>query len=221
MRNTVRLLQVWVLLSAIIGEGGCSENRLTTYMLVQQPQGQAGPQKKGQVQLSAAPLLLTVIAPDPEELEELADDLKLATASKYHRLPPLTYLRFDFENRTALSWQLDLASVRFTAGQRSFGVVNAADYAARFTSVAYAHFRYDAMFASYITKRGAAKPADNFWFEKRAPHETIVVGANEAGFQVLPFEFIPPGVEELTLHYRIEGQGEKLLSVRLVTERGS
>jgi hypothetical protein len=48
-----------------------------------------------------------------------------------------------------------------------------------------------------------------------------VVGANEAGFQVLPFEFIPPGVEELTLHYRIEGQGEKLLSVRLVTERGS
>ncbi len=199
----------------------CAENRLTTYMLVQQAGVPAAKGKKGQLQLSAPPLVLTVVAPDPEELEELAEDLRLATVSKYHRLPPLTYLRFDFENRTALGWQLNLGTVRFTAGKRSFGVVKAADYAARFTSVAYEHFRYDAMFASYITKRGEGKPAENFWFAKQAPHETIAVGANEAGFQVLPFEFIPPGVEELTLHYTLEGQGEKNLPVKLVTERGS
>lgn len=197
----------------------CAENRLTTYMLVQQ--AQASPQKKGQVQLSAAPLLLTVVAPNPEELEELAEDLKLATVSKYHRLPPLTYLRFEFENRSALGWQLNLGAVRFTAGKRSFGVVRAADYAARFTSVAYEHFQYEAMYASYITKRSSGRPAENFWFAKRAPHETIEVGANDAGFQVLPFEFIPPGVEDLTLHYTLEGQGEKTLSVKLVTERGN
>lgn len=198
----------------------CAENRLTAYMLVQQ-QGTGSTQKKGQVQLSAAPLLLTVVVPDPEELEELAEDLKLATVSKYHRLPPLTYLRFNFENRSALGWQLNLGAVRFTAGKRSFGVVKTADYTARFTSVAYEHFRYDAMFASYITRRGDGRPAENFWFAKRAPHEIIDLGANEAGFQVLPFEFIPPGIDELTLHYTLEGQVEKTLTVKLVTERGS
>ncbi len=200
--------------------GHCAENRLSTYMLVQQAQVKGGTQKKGQVQLSAAPLLLSMIAPTPDELEELADDLKLSTVSKYHRLPPLTYLRFDFENRSALSWQLNLGAVRFTVGQRTFGVVRAPEYAARFTSVAYEHFRYDAMFASYITRRGSARPAENFWFVKRAPHEVIEIGAHEAGFQVLPFEFIPPGVDELELHYTVEGQAEKTLTVRLVTERG-
>ncbi|GAB4434944.1 MAG: hypothetical protein OHK0011_18140 [Turneriella sp.] len=190
-------------------------------MLVEQAQSQGSSRKKGHVQLSPAPLMLSVFAPEPEELEELAENLKLATVSKYHRLPPLTYLRFEFENRSALVWQLNLGSIRFTAGKRSFGVVKAADYAARFTSVAYEHFRYDAMYASYITKRGTSRPAENFWFSKKAPSETIEIGANEAGFQVLPFEFIPPGVEELTLHYTLEGQQEKALLVKLVTERGS
>jgi hypothetical protein len=199
----------------------CSENRLTTYMLVQQAGGALAKDKRGKVQLSAAPLLLTVVAPDAEELEELAEDLRLATVSKYHRLPPLTYLRFDFENRTALLWQLNLGTVRFTAGNRKFGVVKADNYAVRFTSVAYEHFRYDAMFASYITRRGTSRPKENFWFVKKAPHETIEVGANEAGFQVLPFEFIPPGIEELTMHYSLEGDKEKTLPVRIVTERAS
>ncbi|MFZ5628946.1 MAG: hypothetical protein ACOY5B_07440 [Spirochaetota bacterium] len=208
-----------ILLLFLLVVWSCAENRLTTYMLVQQ--GQGATQKKGQVQLSVAPLVLTVVAPNPEELEELAEDLKLATVSKYHRLPPLTYLRFEFENRSALGWQLNLGAVRFSSGKRSFGVVKASDYTARFTSVAYEHFRYDAMYASYITKRGTGRPAENFWFTKKAPNETIEIGANEAGFQVLPFEFIPPGVEDLTMHYTLEGQGEKNLSVKLVTERGN
>lgn len=189
-------------------------------MLVKQPGVQAG-DKKGQIVLSPAPLLLTVIAPEPEELDELAEDLKLATVTKYHRLPPLTYLRFDFENHTALPWQLHLAKTRFAAANRVFGVVNADEYAKRFTSVAYEHFRYDAMYAAYITKRKDQKPKEKFWFEKKLPHEVLELAAYEAGFQILPFEFIPPGVEELTLYYTIEGSKEKKLAVRLVTERGN
>lgn len=207
---------VQILLLSLLLLCACAENRLTTYMLVQQA---GSPAKKGQLQLSAPPLLLTVFAPEQEELEELAENLRLATVSKYHRLPPLTYLRFDFENRTSLSWKLNLGTVRFTAGKRSFGVVSAEEYAARFTSVAYKHFQYEAMYASYITRRSSMRPAENFWFVKRAPHETIEVGANEAGFQVLPFEFIPPGVENLTLHYTPDGQREKTLAVQLVTQR--
>lgn len=195
----------------------CAENRLTTYMLVQQaPEGQ---RKRGQLQLSAAPLLLTVAAAGPDELEDLADDLQLSAASRYNRLPPLTYLRFEFQNRTALGWQLNLANVRLTAGRRSFGVVKAAPYAARFTSVAYERFRYDAMYASYITLREGEKPKGKYSFASWAPHETVEIGANESGFQVLPFEFIPPGVDELTLHYTPEGSKERTLTVKLVTER--
>lgn len=189
-------------------------------MLVKQPDVKPS-DRRGQIVLSPAPLLLTVITPEPEELDELAEDLKLSTVTKYHRLPPLTYLRFDFENRTALPWQLHLTKTRFVAGNRVFGVVSADEYGKRFTSISYEHFRYDAIYAAYITKRRGQKPEDKFWFEKKLPHEVIEVGSQEAGFQILPFEFIPPGIEELTLHYTIEPNKEKKLSLQLVTERGN
>jgi len=213
-----------LLLLTLFCAHACVENRLTTYMLVQQ----AGPgvgaetnEKKGRLRLSQTPRELSVFAPDAEALEELAEDLKLITASKYHRLPPLTFLRFEFENRSEQVWKLHLSTVRFTAGDRAFGVVTAEDYAKRFTSVAYQYFRYDAMYASYITRRGDNKPRGEFWFEKKAPHEVVEVAPSEAGFQVLPFEFIPPGVEELVMHFTLEGQAEQRLLVRLTTERGS
>lgn len=200
----------------------CVENRLTTYLLVQTEnksfRAKAG---KEQIELSAPPLSLKLRIPTTEELEELSEELKQAPASKHYRLPPLTFLRFDFENRSAQPWRLGLSSTYFRSQNQVYGVITEAEYNRLFTSVAYANFRYEATFAAYITRSDGERPPENFWFRKYAPHETIEVKPGEAGFQILPFAFIPSGVEELVLYYRLESNSskEKTLNVRLVTER--
>ena len=160
--------------------------------------------------------------PDSEELENLAEDLKLSAVSKYHRLPPLTFLRFDFENRTALQWKLDLMTAYFTEpGGKTYRAVTNKEYTTRFTSVAYEHFKYDAMYAAYTTRHDNVAPKESFWFEKKVPHEGIELRRGDAGFQIIPFEFIPAGVESLTFRYPIDGKNFRELKIRLVTERGS
>lgn len=202
----------------------CAENRLHTYMLIQTPGTpvETKGKKKGEIELSPKPLRLTMIAPEAEELENLAEDLKLTASSKYHRLPPLTFLRFEFENRTALHWKLDLSTATFTEpGGKIYRPVSSKDYAARFTSVAYEHFKYDAMYAAYITRHDNEAPKESFWFEKRAPHESVVLRRGDAGFQIVPFEFIPAGVQDLTFRYPTDEKNFRELKIRLSTERGS
>jgi len=202
---------------------GCAENKLRTYMVVQTsiaPEKQD--KKKGEIQLSPTPLLLTMTSPDADDLENLAEDLKLSSPQKYHRLPPLTFLRFDFENKTALPWKLNLMQCYFSDPKgRSFRPLGSRDYADRYTSVAYEHFRYDAMYAAYITKHGKEVPKESFWFEKQAPGEAIELKRDDSGFQVIPFEFIPAGTEDLILHYPAEDTGLRQMRIRLVTERGA
>lgn len=198
----------------------CAENRLHTYIVAESA---ARPTGRGQgIELSASPLKLIMTAPDADDLDNLAEDLKLTSASKFHRLPPLTLLRFDFENKTALPWKFNLNRVQFRepGGGRIFRVLPAEEYSKRFTSVAYEHFRYDAMFACYITVRGNERPKSDFWFDKRPAKETVELKQGEAGFQVLPFEFMGAGVERLVLEFPVDENAMKELPVSLVTERG-
>lgn len=217
-RVTLRLLTACLVFFA-----ACAENRLHTYMVVQAPlagRGKSVP-KKGEIRLSAAPLLLSMYAPEGDDLENLADDLKLATPSKYHRLPALTILRFDFENRTALPWRIDLSKASFVEpGGKKYAVIGSKAYTERFTSVAYEHFKYDAMYAAYVTRRGAEVPKDSFYFDSKKPDEGVVLARGEAGFQILPFEFIPAGVDELAFFYPDDGGKMRQIRIRLTTERG-
>ncbi len=201
--------------------GACAENRLHTF-IVADSSAKSGARGKG-IELLAAPLKLVLTAPDAEELEALAEDLKLASPAKFHRLPPLTLLRFDMENNTALPWKLKLSQAVFRepgVGGRTFRVVSAETYAQRFTSVAYEHFRYEEMYSSYITRRGAEIPKGDFSFEKRAPGEPIEIKQGEAAFQVLPFEFMGAGIEKLVLQYPTDENKTNQISVALITERG-
>ncbi len=215
-----RLLTVSLLFFAAT----CAENRLHTYMVVQKPQIRSADKsalKKGEIRLSAAPLKLSMYAPDGDDLENLADDLQLSAPSKYHRLPALTILRFDFENRTALPWRLDLGKAYFAEpGGKRYTVIGSKAYAERFTSVAYEHFKYDAMYAAYVTRRGAETPKDSFFFDSKKPEEGVVLARGEAGFQILPFEFIAAGVEELVFHFPVDGDKARQIRIRLSTERG-
>lgn len=218
-RVALRLLTVSLLFLA-----ACAENRLHTYMVVQNPPVRGGEKsalKKGEIRLSAAPLKLSMYAPDGDDLENLADDLKLAAPSKYHRLPALTILRFDFENRTALPWRLNLSKASFIEpGGKKYAVIGSKVYAERFTSVAYEHFKYDAMYAAYITRRGAETPKDSFHFDSKKPDEGVMLARGEAGFQILPFEFIPAGVEELVFQFPADGDKMRQIKIKLTTERG-
>lgn len=202
----------------------CAENRLHTYMVIQTPAtaAQQAIKKKGEIELSAAPLKLTMFVPDAEELENLSEDLKLAAPSKYHRLPPLTFLRFEFSNRSAALWQLDLKTAYFAepSGKR-YRPVAAREYSDRFTSVAYEHFKYDAMYAAYITRRNDIVAKDSFWYEKKLPGEKIEIRSGESGFQIIPFDFIPAGVEDLTFHFPVDEKNTRELRIQLTTERGT
>lgn len=216
-----RRLPVLLILSLSVA---CAENRLHTYMVLENPAVRGGktPAKKGEIRLMPAPLKLSMHAPEADDLENLADDLKLATPSKYHRLPALTLLRFDFENRTAIPWRIELAKSYFAEPSgKKYPVLPAQTYASRFTSVAYEHFQYASMYAVYITRRDQAVPAEGFWFDRRKPEEGVTLAYGEAGFQILPFEFIPAGVEDLTFFFPIEGDKMKQIKIRLATERGS
>lgn len=217
-RVTLRLLTACLVFFA-----ACAENRLHTYMVVQSPpvsRGKSVP-KKGEIRLSAAPLSLSMHAPEGDDLENLADDLRLTAPSKYHRLPALTILRFDFENRTALPWHLDLSKAWFAEPSgKKYNVIGSKTYSERFTSVAYEHFKYDAMYSAYITRRGAETPKDTFFFDQKKPHEGIQLARGEAGFQILPFEFIPAGVEDLVFYYPGDGGKIRHIKIRLATERG-
>lgn len=209
---------------ALVGCLACAENKLHTYMVIQTSATAAQPaaKKKGEIELSAAPLRLTMFVPDAEELENLSEDLKLTAPSKYHRLPPLTFLRFEFVNKSAMPWQLDLKSAYFAepSGKR-YRPVAAKDYSERFTSVAYEHFKYDAMYAAYITRRNDIAPRDSFWYEKKLPGEKIEIKAGESGFQIIPFDFIPAGVESLSFFYPVDEKNTKQMKIQLTTERGS
>lgn len=201
--------------------GACAENRLHTYIMAEATV-KSGDRAKG-IELSIAPLKLVMTAPDADDLETLAEDLKLTAPSKFHRLPPLTLLRFDMENQTALPWRLKLNQVFFReiGGRgRTFRVVTPDAYAKYFTSVAYEHFRYEEMYSSYVTHRAGETPKTDFWFEKRAPADTLELKQGEAGFQILPFEFMGAGVERLVLQYPIDEKKIKEINVALVTERG-
>ena len=202
----------------------CAENRLHTYMVVEKAQGRGTDKfaaKKGEIRLSAQPLKLSMHAPEGDDLENLADDLKLSAPSKYHRLPALTILRFDFENRTALPWKIDLSKAYFAEpGGKKYAVVGTKAYAERYTSVAYEHFKYDAMYAIYVTRRGADQPKDTFFFDQKKPDAGLALARGEAGFQILPFEFIPAGVDELVFFYPGDGEKMRQVKIRLTTERG-
>ncbi|MFO1525530.1 MAG: hypothetical protein U1F16_06090 [Turneriella sp.] len=222
-RLKVRSVRRCVFFFPVIAAIACAENRLHTYMIVQNPVARQAkkPPRRGEIELSRKPLYLAMHAPDADDLDNLAEDLKLTSVTKYHRLPPLTLLRFDFENRTALPWRLDLRSAYFAdQSGKKYPVLSADEYAKRFTSVSYEHFRYDAMYAAYITARAGTAPKDAFWFDKKKPDDALEVGYEEGGFQIVPFEFIPAGTEELTFYYNVEGS-KKRLSIRLQTERGS
>ncbi|AFM14695.1 hypothetical protein [Turneriella parva] len=215
--RVVRIFPVFVGLAAF---SACAENRLHTY-IVAEAASNSGTRGQG-IELHASPLKLTLTAPDADDLDNLAEDLRLTSASKYHRLPPLTLLRFDFENKTALPWKFNLSRAQFreVGGERVFKVVPAKDYRNRFTSVAYEHFSYEAMYACYITVRGNEKPRGDFWFDKRPPGEAVELRQNEAGFQVLPFEFMGAGVGRLVLEFPVDENTLKQIPVALVTERG-
>jgi hypothetical protein len=192
-------------------------------MLIQAPG--AGTEKRekkhGEIELSPKPLRLTMVAPDPEDLENLAEELKMTAPSKYHRLPPLTFLRFEYENQTALNWKLALDTAYFSEPNgKTYRTLKQRDYTERFTSVAYDHFKYEAMYAAYTTKRASEVPKDSFWLEKKAPGEAVDLKRGDSGFQIMPFEFIPAGVQDLTFHYPIDEKNSKELKIRLVTERG-
>ncbi|MBS0619223.1 MAG: hypothetical protein JSR44_13630 [Spirochaetes bacterium] len=185
----------------------CTDNKLHTYLLAEGVRAKGAENKQGEISLNRAPRKLTLVVPDPEELETLADDLKLTSQSKYHRLPPLTYLRFEFENTTAIPWYIDFESAYFSEPTgKEFRPVKSDDYAARFTSAAYEHFKFAAMYAGYITRHDKDFPKDRFWFHKFAPHERIELRRGEAGFRIVPFDFIPAGVENLVFHYNIDGK---------------
>lgn len=199
----------------------CAENRLHTYLVAE---AAANSRARGQgIELHATPLKLVLNAPDADDLDNLAEDLKLTSASKFHRLPPLTLLRFDFENLTALPWKFNLnrAQFREIGSNRVFRVISEKDYSNRFTSVAYEHFSYAAMYACYITTRGKEKPVGDFWLKKLAPDAGVHLDQNEGGFQVLPFEFMGAGVGRLVLEYPVDENSLKQIPVALVTERGS
>jgi len=199
----------------------CTDNKLHTYLLVEGVRPKGADNKQGEIVLNRAPRKLTLLVPDPEELETLADDLKLTSQSKYHRLPPLAYLRFEFENATAIPWYIDLESAYFSeATGKEFRPVKSDEYTARFTSAAYEHFKYASMYAGYITRHDSDVPKDRFWFHKFAPHERIELRRGEAGFRIVPFDFIPAGVENLVFHYNIDGKYVRELKFRLATERG-
>lgn len=211
-------------LAFLIGCLACAENRLHTYMVIQTPATAAQQQgkKRGEIELSPAPLKLTMFVPDAEELENLSEDLRLSAPSKYHRLPPLTFLRIEFTNKSGTPWLFDFQTAYFAEPSgKSYRPVTAKDYAQRFTSVAYEHFRYDAMYSAYITRRNDVPAKDSFWFEKKLPGEKIEIKNGESGFQIVPFEFIPAGVEELTFHFPVDGKNVKVLKIQLTTERGS
>lgn len=196
----------------------CAENRLHTYMMVQAKTNK----KKGEIELSTAPQRLMMLVPDGEELEELAENLRLASASKYYRLPPLTYVKFEFENLSGSPWRLNFRDSYFetTVGTK-FKVVDSKEYSLRFTSVVYDYFRYDAMYAGYITKREGQLPKESFWYEKKLLNEDLLVKPKESGFQIVPVDFLPAGIEDLTFYFPV-GEGRlNSVKIQLVTERGS
>jgi hypothetical protein len=185
--------------------------------------GSSGPdKKKGVITLSPLPSRLVISSPDPEDLDSLADELKLTSPSKYHRLPPLTFLRFEFENASSAPWKLHLLKSGFTdSAGNTYLPLTAKDYTEQFTSVAYEHFRYDSMYASYITHRDGVASKGTSWYTKSAPEQTTLIRPKEAGYQIVPFRYIPAGVRSLVFKYPVDETHFRELNIRLTTERGS
>lgn len=198
----------------------CTSNDLVTSLVLKNPQQNRKGVPEGVFRLSDAPRELSLSLPTNESIDELSEELKLSSVSKYSRLPPLMYLRFDFENTKSNVWDLDLNAVYFTAGEKTFNVIQKKEYRERYTSVAYSRFPYDTIFAPYITLRKKTPPKDKFWFTKGKPNKPMAVGAEESGFQILPIEFIPLEIEDITLHYPGENKTERTLQLRIKTERG-
>lgn len=198
----------------------CTSNDLVTSLVLKNPQQNRKGSPVGTFSLSDLPHRLSLSLPTNENIDELSEELKLSSNAKYSRLPPLTYLRFDFENTNSSVWDLDLNAVYFTAGDKTFSVIQKNEYRERYTSVAYSRFPYDTIFAPYITLRQKKPPKDKFWFTKGKPNEPMAVGSEESGFQILPMEFIPLEVEDITLHYPGENKTKRTLQLSIKTERG-
>ncbi|HRP68800.1 MAG TPA: hypothetical protein PLY93_04655 [Turneriella sp.] len=187
---------------------------------MQNQKGVFEPVKDSGIILRDAPQLLTLSFPDAAQMEALAEDLKMGQASRMSRLPPVSFVRFDFENKTSTAWRLELTPVFFTDAQgRKYTAYTEEKYNAHFTSVAYEHYKYAKLYAAQILRRGQATPKDTLALRTYLPGVAVDVETQEAGFQVLPFTFIPAGVEELTLYYLNPKNEAKSVKIGLKDKR--
>jgi len=198
----------------------CAENQLQTRVYTIGENGLLLPAEKGEVILSKEPQLLKLSFPDSSSLENTAELYKLKPATKSTRLPPLTFVQFDFSNNGLTAWNINPSQIIFqdTHG-RKFKAVSEKKYNERFTSVAYNRYEYKVFYASQITKRGKETPKDSFAFQSFSPFETISLQDGEAGSQILPFDFIPEGTESLTVIWADGKDAKKVTTFKISSER--
>ncbi|RME89008.1 MAG: hypothetical protein D6767_09215, partial [Candidatus Hydrogenedentota bacterium] len=157
-----------------------------------------------------------------DEMDILAEKLKLYPEQRYYRLPGLTYIRFTAFNDSRKSYRMDLWNSYFEndVGQK-FPAISVQEYKQTFTSVAYRRFPPDDMFAFYITKEGKQEAGKKIYLNKYPAGKPIDLPPQSRGFQIIPYKKISSSARKYRWIYKpsAEESSEKSIPFYLCTER--
>ena len=137
-------------------------------------------------------LLITLEA---EEIDTLAENLDLYSSQRYYRLPGLTYLKYQIENKSGKTIQFKLLESWFENElKQKFEALHEKEYVNFYTSTAYSRFDYMQIYSFFVTKRDdKEKNGKVFYYKRFSPNEKTELYDNSSGFQIVPYRLLSPG----------------------------
>ncbi len=138
------------------------------------------------------------------------------------RIPGLSYMKYIIQNDSNASITIDLFQIRFVDNiGNEYAPITKEEFTSLYTSEAYRFFRYDSMFAFYVTemKRPPQKIRLNpfrkkedsggeenkipekqwFYYYKFTPGATVVIPPRSRSFQIIPYPLFSEAARQLTI----------------------
>lgn len=116
------------------------------------------------------------------EFEVIIETEKNENGADGFRIPGLTYIKYEIENKSDASITIDLFQIAFVDDLgNQYAPISKIDFQEQYTSAAYSLFQYDTIFAFYVThiERGPSRISPRRVFKKGGPDDTTQGG--EAG----------------------------------------
>ena len=145
---------------------------------------------------------------EPDEIDDMAEELGLYSNQRYYRLPGLSFLKFAIEKKSGSPIKFNYFESYFEDEfKEKYAPITQKAYRKLYTSNSYQRFDYDFIYSFYvIEKEGRKADGDEFFFSKTLPGREVQIDYRMKGFQILPFRQLSVGSRKYMLYLQISSE---------------